>query len=124
MLRWTFLFVLGCANGPLMSPGDDCGSCHRRFTVSGTVYPHPDSLADFGLDGALVLITDADGKSTAALSNGAGNFYSEEPLRFPLSVAVQQGEEVRKMGPLVESGSCNTCHTIPASGSAAGRIHF
>jgi hypothetical protein len=118
----VIFFLLACGYGPQMSPGDDCQPCHKRFTVSGTIFAHPDSLESEGIAGARVVVTDADQKSIAMDTNAAGNFYTEERLRFPVMVEVQRGVSVRRMGPLVEKGGCNSCHTLPPSGGAAGRI--
>ena len=115
------LFLLACGNGPLMSPGDDCQPCHKRFTVSGTLFAHPDSLETEGIEGAQVIVTDADQKTVTMDTNAAGTFYTEEPVHFPLQVEVRRGEESRRMGPLVESGGCNRCHTLPPQSGAAGR---
>jgi hypothetical protein len=121
LLLWLLLLA-ACDNGPLMTPGQDCQPCHKRFTVSGTVFRHVDSLAADGLEGASVVITDRDGKSLSLDTNAAGNFYSEEPLHYPLQVEVHDGDVVRKMAPLVESRGCNACHQVPPTSGAAGRI--
>ncbi len=128
--------VSGWSGVPTMSPGQDCLICHapglraayRPWTVAGTVYQSPTDPADAGIAGALVLLTDAAGKSLTLVSNAAGNFYTEEPLQFPLSHLEVDRDGVRmamNLDPaLVPSavGSCNRCHSEPAVFNAPGRL--
>ncbi|MBK9519636.1 MAG: hypothetical protein IPO09_20375 [Anaeromyxobacter sp.] len=93
----------GCIpdEGPLMAPGEDCLGCHdgrgaKRWTAAGTWLP----------PGSEVRLTDRSGRVIALTSNGAGNFYTAEPLDFPLVATVG----MRRMPDPVTDGSCNTCH--------------
>ncbi|HEY6004527.1 MAG TPA: hypothetical protein VIV57_16755 [Anaeromyxobacter sp.] len=112
------LAVLAClpAEGPLMRPGDDCLSCHdgrgraRRWTVAGTIYDEPSAPGDAGLRGAEVRITDAEGQSFGLRTNRAGNFYTAEPVAFPLTVCVERHGVTSCMEEPVTRGSCNVCH--------------
>ena len=78
------LALAGCVSeeGPMMKPGSDCMECHgggeeeaRPWTVAGTIA---------GVRGAHITITDANGWSFTLRSNDAGNFYTAEPVAFPL----------------------------------------
>ncbi len=111
--------LLACVpdRGPLMLPGSDCLECHRggngaarRWTVAGTIYATRDAAADEGVSQASVRITDATGWSFTLRTNGAGNFYTAEPVAFPLRACVERGADVACMGSAAERGSCNHCH--------------
>ncbi len=116
----------GC-NGPLMTPGENCNGCHspnggaRTFSVAGTLYGRPDAPADEGLDGASVLVTDADGQQLTLTTNAAGNFYTRQPVAFPIRVEAHFGVGVQGMEPSAQNGQCNSCHSVPSTGSAEGR---
>ncbi len=117
--------------GPLMRPGSDCMECHggggggegggehdaRTWTIAGTVY---DATGTNGVLGANVRITDANGWSFTLRSNLVGNFYSAESVAFPLRVTVDLNGIVQPMEALVDSGSCNGCHT---PGGQAARVY-
>jgi hypothetical protein len=85
-----------------MAPGEDCLACHdgrdaKRWTVAGTW--------DGGA-GVRVTLTDAAGKSVALTTNQVGNFYTEQPLAFPLTVTAAGA----RMPDPVTYGGCNRCH--------------
>jgi predicted CXXCH cytochrome family protein len=108
-LAGALLSAAACApaEGPLMAPGRDCLSCHdggaaRRWTAAGT----------WSRANQHVTIRDANGKSFTIRTNRVGNFYTAEPLAFPLQVSV----DGRAMPVAVNDGSCNRCH---ARGQAA-----
>ena len=97
------LLVVACvpSEGPLMEPGRDCLGCHgageaKRWTVAGTWPPQ----------GSRVAIADAAGKSFTLTTNQVGNFYSAEPVTFPLTVSV----DGKTMPNPVTYGGCNRCH--------------
>ncbi len=115
--------------GPMMEPGQDCMECHgggaggdegddaRPWTVAGTVYPSAATAdAGAGVRGATISIRDAGGKSFDLRSNRAGNFYSAEPLAFPIAVSVNGSPMDAPV--LAGQGSCNRCHRL----GDAGRI--
>ena len=93
--------------GPMMSPGEDCLECHGggggeedavAWTVAGT----------FGHQGSKVRIQDATGWSFTLTANQAGNFYTRETVRFPLTVSV----DGQTMPGTITYGGCNAnrCH--------------
>jgi hypothetical protein len=99
----SLLLLAACAapeEGPLMAPGQDCLRCHdgaeaRAWTVAGT-----------WARGSQVTITDVRGKSFTLRGNQVGNFYSAEPVMFPLTVSV----DGKTMPDPVTYGGCNRCH--------------
>lgn len=95
--------------GPMMEPGEDCLECHGgrggeedavAWTIAGT----------YGREGSKVWIGEvAPGtKSFTLTANQAGNFYTREPVRFPVRVAV----DGQFMPSNVTYGGCNAngCH--------------
>jgi hypothetical protein len=113
-----------------MFPGQDCLSCHRaldgpEFIAAGTVYglPDPDGARTvnpfcFGVEGARVSITGADGTVLQTRSNRAGNFFFEGPedaLAKPFSVEIDytlaDGRVTRQsMKTRPSYGGCAHCH--------------
>ena len=111
-----------------MRPGQDCLSCHNgdraeTWTVAGTVVSDPNAPVDAAIEGAQVIVTDANQTTLTLTTNSAGNFYTAEPLAFPIAVQIQRGTWRMQMAGSPPSGSCNSCHTIPSNGSGApGRL--
>jgi hypothetical protein len=130
----------GGDEGPLMLPGESCLECHGgealpgepptvaapreapRWTVAGTVFASEDAPASAGVEGARVHLTDADGQTLTLVTNLAGNFYTEAPLRFPLRAAVEHQGHTAEMEPDVPYGGCNGCHRLPPRQEAPGRL--
>lgn len=128
-----------------MYPGQDCMSCHQAldgpsFIAAGTVY----GLADpegtrtvnpscFGVEGARVTITGADGAVLSTRTNRAGNFFFDGPkdaLAMPFSVEVEltlpSGRVTRQpMATLPSYAGCAHCHdpnTPPTPGALPGSM--
>jgi hypothetical protein len=102
----ALLLLAACIpeEGPMMEPGSDCLECHgggeaRRWTVAGT----------WRGQGNQVFVQDAGGKSLTLHTNQAGNFWTAEPLTFPLRVVRVNGQTMPAT-PVVSQGSCNRCH--------------
>ncbi len=120
--------VSGWDGTPTMRPGEDCLACHsaggsasaRRFTAAGTVFGDVHANHDEGVANANVVITDSAGNTLTLRTNGAGNFYTAEALHFPIQVQVENSQTM-KMVDRPASGSCNSCHTVPAE-KAPGRL--
>jgi hypothetical protein len=118
--------------GPEMRPGENCLGCHgagtgleqaRTWSVAGTAFDSFSAGLDEGVGGVEVRLTDKNGRKLALTSNQAGNFYSAEPLAFPLQRAcVERNGEVLCMRRDVPDGSCNSCHNDPPAWAAPGRI--
>lgn len=117
-----------------MFPGTDCVSCHRaldgpQLFVGGTVYGLPDADGSrtvepfcFGVEGAQVTITMADGEVLHTRTNRAGNFYfmgPPESLVTPYRVAVEYTlpdgrQTVQPMLTQPSYGGCAYCHNPSA----------
>jgi hypothetical protein len=124
-----------------MYPGYDCVGCHKLFDApelmaAGTIYGILDSDGArtthnycYGVEGALVTITAADGQVLEATTNRAGNFYfegREDALAMPLSVVVEytspDGHRSREpMGTNPSYGGCARCHSPEAESTPNAR---
>jgi mono/diheme cytochrome c family protein len=126
------------ASGPddpkaLRNLGDECVGCHTPgkkagqwpFTAGGTLYRTATDDPAPGLGGVTITITDRDGKRLTLRSNRAGNFWTNEPLAFPVAVELRRdgAERSRRVraGPC-SSGACNACHARPPANGAPGRL--
>lgn len=114
-LALAALLGAGCIpeEGPTMEPGAACLECHGggggeedavAWTVAGTW--NGQGQRTFGGKGLHVSITDSRGKSFTIKANEVGNFYTREPVVFPLTVAI----EGRPMTQRATHGDCNRCH--------------
>lgn len=122
-----------------MFPGTDCVGCHRaldgpELMAAGTVYGLPDADGSrtveefcFGVEGAQVTITTADGEVLQTRTNRAGNFYFQgrpESLVTPYRVEVEYtlANGHRTVQPMVTQpsyGGCGYCHN-PAAEATPG----
>jgi mono/diheme cytochrome c family protein len=131
--------------GPEMHPGRACISCHTAeregptLWLGGTVYPTAHEPNDcFGVDGetgAVVEITDAEGRVFRLIPNANGNFLlanaSEQgdydapftgSFAYPYRARVLFEGRERAMGTAQMTGDCNGCHTVEGTNGAPGRI--
>jgi hypothetical protein len=113
--------------GPLMHPGRACQTCHRSFTIAGTVYPTLHEPTDCnGSDGLgeqiSVVITDAAGKVLTLPVNSAGNFFTKLAIAPPFRAKVVANGQERMMVLPQMMGACNSCHTAYGENKAPGRI--
>jgi hypothetical protein len=107
--------------------GQACIACHAGnagpdFTLAGTLYT--DAAGAAPLAGATITITDANGATFDMVSQQNGNFWTAEPLAFPVHVVASRCPDTQPMsGAIAAAGDCNAggCH---ASGAAQGRIHL
>jgi|WetSurMetagenome_2_1015567.scaffolds.fasta_scaffold625498_2 hypothetical protein len=127
MRAWALLvvpFLWACSipeHSPMMNPGEDCLACHgansgRHWYAAGTVYADAQAKAGDGIQGAVVVITDANHRTISLSTNGAGNFYTAETLVFPAKVEVRRNGKVNQMPTDVPQGGCNSCHTTEDTG--------
>jgi hypothetical protein len=111
------------SNGPTMLPGENCQDCHRSggdataWTAAGTVFTNPSDPVSAGVRGARVSLTDANGKTVTMNTAQGGNFYTREPLSFPLVARLEKDGVTRVMSLPVPDGACNRCHNLPPSGN-------
>jgi mono/diheme cytochrome c family protein len=119
--------------GGNMEPGVACKSCHthqggeKLIAFGGTVYPtahEPDTCV--GVNGATIVVTDANGAQFSQPANANGNFHamasSIGSLAFPITAEIHQNGKVLKMKTAVNTGDCNSCHTPLGDNDAPGRI--
>jgi len=100
-------------------PGDDCMQCHRQggeatpFAIAGTL--HTDSGGSAPAAGVTLHFKDAAGLDVAVVTAANGNFWSTDPLAFPLVAFVARCPDVVPMWtPLAERDvGCHQagCHT-------------
>jgi len=122
----------GNEGSTLMTPGGDCTGCHVRrgegpvYEIAGTVYfDYADADNCNGVDGAEVVVTDANGTEFTATSNAAGNFFltpGQANVTYPASVVVRYQGGERAMVNTIADGNCNVCHTVDGTQAAPGRV--
>jgi hypothetical protein len=127
-MKWTG----GDEGSPEMHPGGNCISCHRsgegpRFVVAGTVYRKLTEKTDcYGVQGAIVTLTDATGAVVRLTTNKAGNFISrgrgKEHLTMPFTAKVVFHGTERVMETPQSEGNCAGCHISKGANGAPGRI--
>ncbi|MEY4543929.1 MAG: hypothetical protein RL685_124 [Pseudomonadota bacterium] len=120
-----------------MYPGRDCVGCHRdssgpELMAAGTIYGAVDAEGTvttdndcFGVEGATVTITAADGQVLKTRTNRAGNFYfegRESSLAKPFKVVVQYTRSdgaltYQFMNTSPSYGGCARCHTPGVQGT-------
>lgn len=100
-------------------PGEDCIACHRQaggappFTVGGTLYNDEEGSAPAA--GATIVVDDFYGNRFTMVTEENGNFYSIDPITFPVKTYLAVCPDVIPMitdVPLA-SASCNSasCHS-------------
>jgi hypothetical protein len=119
-----------------MAPGRACIACHQnddeapQLQIGGTVYATAHEPNDcYGADGsklngAVVVITDANGKTYALKVNSGGNFRMDSSSTFatPYRAKLVVGGMERHMATPQTNGDCNACHTQYGANGAPGRI--
>ena len=123
----------GNRESPLMHPGLACIACHSRgegpdFSIAGTAYPtghEYDDCNGSAARNARIDVTDSRNVTRSFTANAAGNFYAETsggwPV-FPIRAQITFNGRTRVMAGAVDSGDCNTCHTLEGASGAPGRI--
>jgi hypothetical protein len=126
-MRWTG----GNEESPEMHPGLNCIDCHASgegpsFVIAGTVYMELDEADDcYGVEGAEVQITDAQGQVITLTTNKAGNFFLRSgryTLTMPIEAAVTYKGKTLPMMTTQSTGNCLLCHTAQGENGAPGRI--
>lgn len=117
-----------------MYPGRDCVGCHRdndgpELLAGGTVYGVLDPEGTrttqndcFGVEGARVTISAADGQVLQTLTNRAGNFFFEgresslvTPFRVEIEYTLPDGRPSQQfMATSPSYGGCARCHSPQA----------
>ncbi len=107
-------------------PGEDCITCHQQaggappFTVGGTLYS--DEVGSAPAPGVTIVIDDFFGNRFSMVTEENGNFYSIDPITFPIKTYLAVCPTIIPMLSNVPqaSASCNSaaCHT------AGFRVHL
>jgi hypothetical protein len=111
----------GTAGSGHHNPGMDCMSCHAsvpgfQWTVAGTLFGAVSGGT--AVSGATIEITDASGAKIDLVTADNGNFFTTQPVVFPLHVRASRCPADISMSSAVDQGSCNSCH------GSAFRIHL
>jgi len=101
---------------PVVSPGHGAGtqciSCHSMYyppmTVAGTLYA--DVAGAIPVVGATILVMDSTGTSVEMISTMNGNFYTDQAVTPPLTVAASRCPHHLVMASGATTGECNSCH--------------
>jgi hypothetical protein len=101
-------------------------ACHNHgFTLAGTLYSSASGGA--AVSGASITVKDAAGHTFDIVSQMNGNFYTSNPVQFPVTVyasecEISQTSQVMTMALQSTDRGCNqsACHTT----SGQGRIHL
>lgn len=108
---------IGCHNAAAADAGPPTDGGHHHgppiFSVAGTIYGGAHDINDCnGVgDAPQIIITSADGTTQTLTANEVGNFYSKDPVVFPITAQVVTEAGVQTMHQPVKSGECNGCHT-------------
>jgi hypothetical protein len=113
-----FISLISCDKeddlGGSHNTGKNCISCHKKFTLAGSVYQKGTSSPFPGATISVYSQPGGTGNLLATLiSDNSGNFYTEKSINFSpgvyLSIKGASGNMVNK-NPAVTSGACNSCH--------------
>ena len=102
--------------------GQDCLSCHAnlqanlRWTVAGTLYGNVSGSSPVAQ--ATIQIIDANGQIVDVATATNGNFWTLQPVAFPVHAKASQCPSTVAMNAGQSTGSCNSCH------NAGFRIHL
>jgi hypothetical protein len=118
----------GVRPGPRHRPGQPCRVCHGgsgpgspEFSVAGTIFARVGDPAP--AVGAIVTVTDTNGRVLSLTANDVGNFYAPQksyvPV-YPLRVSVTHEGKTVNMNTLMNgTGGCADCHR---SNGSQGRV--
>ena len=105
-----------------MPPGQNCLTC-LSFRNAVIMYAPASADSGAGVAGVTVEFTDVSQTVHTYTTNAVGTFLARTAVPLPLQKAavIRNGQRVEMGG--APAGDCNRCHTLPAAGGAAGRIH-
>ena len=75
-------------------PDEDCAPCHAsqtgdlKFRISGTLYTTADG--DAPVPGVTIVFKDADGAVYRLVTHDNGNFFTADPVAFPITPRASQ----------------------------------
>ncbi len=127
----------GVPPGPLHRPGQPCLLCHdgasgdpSAFSMAGTVFLEGNALTP--APAVTVTLVAADGTTTTATTNAAGNFYlapGDYAPKYPVHVTSltapgYAGAPVLMHSHIGGNGSCAGCHVDPAAPDSPGHVYL
>lgn len=84
-------------------------SCHNHgFTLAGTLYTNATGNTGFG--GATITIQDSANRTIDLVVSSNGNFYTSQPITFPVLVVASACPSAVRMQANAANGNCNGCH--------------
>jgi len=93
-------------------PGQSCfQACHNHgWTVAGTLYTNNTGNTAFA--GAHITITDSNNQVVDLITSANGNFYTTQPVAFPILTLASSCPSAVKMNVAVAASgrACNSCH--------------
>ncbi|MFH1437335.1 MAG: hypothetical protein ABIJ56_16640 [Pseudomonadota bacterium] len=95
-------------------PGDDCAPCHasmsgeKKWKVSGTLYAS--AAGEEPAAGVTIVFRDADGNVFRLITHDNGNFYTSDPVAFPITPRASRCPDNAQMPNPTSAGNCNNCH--------------
>lgn len=94
-------------------PGERCGACHDgqggpAFTIGGTLFS--DASGSAPVAGVTISLLDAEGTRIDMVSAENGNFWTDQPVVFPVTAYASSCPDLVPMQTLADSGDCNACH--------------
>jgi hypothetical protein len=117
-----------------MLPGRVCQQCHTRggqgyrfkWTASGTIFDTITSPCNGGgVEGVTIEIYDMmDRLQSTMVSNTKGNFWTTDPITFPIRTRIMKGDIVREMRTPAAMGSCASCHQTKPQNGAPGPMYL
>jgi hypothetical protein len=100
------------------NPGQPCLECHTEdgegppFSIGGTLYR--DLVGSSAIAGATIRIGDATGRELPLITARNGNFWTEEPVTYPVQAIASSCPDARQMIAPIQAGGgdCNRagCH--------------
>ena len=99
-------------------PGQACAGCHNgsigpAFTVGGTLYA--DRGGAQAVAGVTVTLIDADQNRIDMVAAQNGNFWTDQPVSFPVTTFASSCPDLVPMSTVADSGDCNGCHSAGAA---------
>ena len=117
-----------------MLPGRVCQQCHTRggqgyrfkWTASGTIFDKITSPCNGGgVEGVTIEIFTPDMRlQSTMVSNGVGNFWTTDPITFPIVTRIMKGDIIRQMVMPAAMGSCASCHQTSPKNGAPGPMYL
>ena len=84
-------------------------ACHNHgFTLAGTLYTN--ATGNTGFSGANITLTDNNNQTINIVTQANGNFWTMQPIAFPVLVVASACPSAVRMTLASANGNCNSCH--------------